>query len=155
MKLVYNDILMELTSLKLGLTFLIKENNEVYTRYTLIMNGSSSTAIEQEYLAEKLDNTDRIYKLETETAVDAFVGTANGNKGKIISEILRDLWDELTKNYNTIIKETGAELPFTVSNMDETLSKVIRRNMMKIVPEELYKLNDINTINVNMGWGRM
>ncbi len=155
MKFVYNDTLMELTSLKLGLTFLIKENNEVYTRYTLIVNGSSSTVIEQEYLAEKLDNTDRIYKLETEAAVDAFVGTANGNKGKIISEILRDLWNELTKNYNTVIKETDAELPFTVSNMDETLSKVIRRNVMKIVPEELYKLNDINTIKVDMGWGRM
>lgn len=152
MKLLFNISLINLESLKLYLFFSDKGNNEIYTRYELVINSSTNLTVRQNNLFEGPVNLERIYYFENDPQKNKFLNIVKECNEAIIQGILYDLWVELTKNYNNIIKETGTEQPLTLKDLDSSLSISIRKNIMKMFTEDLYDKNDLNAAKVNMGW---
>ena len=152
MKLLFNISLINLESLKLYLFFSDKGNNEMYTRYELVVNSSTNLTVCQNNLFEGPVNLERIYYFENDSQKNKFLNIVIECNEAIIQGILYDLWVELTKNYNNIIKETGTEQPLTLKDLDAFLSISIRKNIMKMFSEDLYDKNNLNVMNVDMNW---
>lgn len=152
MKLLFNISLINLESLKLYLFFSDKGNNEIYTRYELVINSSTNLTVCQNNLFEGPVNLERIYYFESDSEKNEFLNMVKECNEAIIQGILYDLWVELTKNYNNVIKETGTERPLTLKDLDAFLSISIRKNIMKMFSGDLYDKNDLNAAKVNMGW---